>query len=278
MELIELRAHRRPSVLTENYAARCGQKYDNVMKCTLVLAATSLSFLGLGCAPPVMTPVLEPAPAVTQPPMVDAVLTPDAKPIAANMRAPGDFVIYRFSGSYREAPITLSQRVVKREHGYLVVDVKIDDGGSQQRLRLRIGDEGTERAGELVSVARLIGNVQHPFGKAAFDELMNGIMLTADENEGLIDTASMVIDIAGDKLPCTVSSYRVRVGAHDAVMTTLSSPAFAWGHVGGEIATSDGRLLYKAEIVDLGGPGMTESVAVQADLDAYDELDALDLE
>ena len=58
--------------------------------------------------------------------------------------------------------------------------------------------------------------------------------------------------------------YRVRVGAHAAVMETVSSPQFAWGDLGGQITTLDGALLYKAEIIDVGGSGFDDpQVAVQ---------------
>jgi hypothetical protein len=95
-------------------------------------------------------------------------------------------------------------------------------------------------------------------------------MLSADENAGLVDATRSTIDVAGRPLHCDVSSYRVRVGAHDAVMTTLSSDEFAWGHVGGEISTLDGKVLYKAEIVDIGSKN-TSRVATQEDIEIYED-------
>lgn len=178
-------------------------------------------------------------------------------------------MVYRFSGSYREAPVTLTQRVVAREHGYLVVDVTIAERGAQERLRLRIGDSGA-RKGELVSVAKLEGDVQVPFGVNAYGQLMNDIVLSADENTGLVDASTAVVDVGGNALYCDVTKYRVRVGAHDALMTTLSSEQFDWGHVGGEISTQEGKLLYKAEIVEL-GTSNGRHVAAQEGLEIYED-------
>ncbi|HTQ46532.1 MAG TPA: hypothetical protein VMI75_27455 [Polyangiaceae bacterium] len=35
-------------------------------------------------------------------------------------------------------------------------------------------------------------------------------------------------------------------------MRTLSSESFPWGDVGGDIISEDGRVLYRAEVVDVG--------------------------
>jgi hypothetical protein len=248
--------------------------YVDVMK-RVILAASSMALLSLGCGHPVMHPSVPPAEIQEKSrEQIDVSLpskddVEDKSKTSVRMREPGDFVVYRFSGSYRETPVRLTQQVVGYEHGYLLVDVTVDDSGAQQRLRLRIGSKG-ERKGELISVARFEGAVQVPFGLVAYGQLMNDIVLTADENEGLVDATRTVVDVAGNDLYCDVSSFRVRVGAHDAVMTTVSSDEFAWGHVGGEIATTDGNVLYKAEIVDIGA-GSNARVATQEDIEIYED-------
>lgn len=244
--------------------------YDYVMKRALV--ASAISLFAIGCGHPAVKPATSSVPVHAQP-KVDVVLPATAPAATARtpsrMREPGDFVVYRFSGSYRESPVTLTQQVVSREHGYLIVDVTVDERGARQLLRLRIA-EGGERKGELVSVARLEGKVQVPFGVAAYGQLMNEIVLSADENAGLVDATTMLVNVDGDDLYCDVTAYRVRVGAHEAVMTTVSSEEFKWGHVGGEIATSDGKLLYKAEIVDIGA-NANNQVAAQEDIEIYED-------
>lgn len=240
----------------------------------VLLAASSISLLSLGCGSPVMNPSVTPSSAeVRERAPIDVALPVKPEAAAANksvrMREPGDFVVYRFSGSYRETPVTLTQQVVGEEHGYLLVDLTVDDSGTQQHLRLRIGAEGP-RKGELISVARFEGSVQVPYGLVAYGHLMNEIILTADENDGLVDATRAVVDVAGVDLYCDVSSFKVRVGAHEAVMTTVSSDEFAWGHVGGKIATADGNVLYKAEIVDIGA-GSNRRVATQEDIEIYED-------
>ncbi len=235
------------------------------------LFACAISVLGVGCGQSAVQTARSADKATVAAEKVDVALAPMAEappPQTSRMRAPGDFVVYRFSGSYRDAPVTLTQKVVSREGGYLTVDVTLDEGGAQQRLRLRMSDEGP-RAGELLSVAKLEGDVQVPLGIAAYGQLMNDVVLSADENSGIVDATTMLVDVGGDDLYCDVTSYQVRVGAHDAVMTTVSSDEFAWGHVAGEIATFDGSLLYKAEIVDIGS-GTGAEVAASEDSEIYE--------
>jgi hypothetical protein len=116
--------------------------------------------------------------------------------------------------------------------------------------------------------------VQRPFGVAAYEQLMNGIILSADDNSGLVSSSETVVDIAGMPLAVTESSYRVRVGAHQALMKTMSAEDFAWGDVGGEIRTLDGQLLYKAEIIELGKQPRT--MAAHGVEDIYEGYDFLD--
>jgi hypothetical protein len=120
--------------------------------------------------------------------------------------------------------------------------------------------------GDVISVAKLEGTIMRPFGRMAYEQLMNELMLIADENDGLITESESVQDVAGRTLAVTTSAYKVRVGAHDAVMKTVAAPGFVWGDVGGEIKALDGKILYKAEIVELGSD--RESMAA-----AYDETD-----
>ena len=112
-----------------------------------------------------------------------------AAPIAATLdsgdaRAPGDFVVYRFSGSFRKAPITLTQRVVARKGQVLTVDVAAESG--EQKRELRVTLDIAPGKSEVLSVARLEGGVESPASPAAYDDLLAETTLAADQNEGLL--------------------------------------------------------------------------------------------
>src|SRR5262245_26522115 len=53
-------------------------------------------------------------------------------PVLSN---PGDYVVVRFSGSYRKAPITLSQRVLSREGTVALIELVLSEGKKSQTLR-----------------------------------------------------------------------------------------------------------------------------------------------
>jgi hypothetical protein len=248
------------------------------MKCILLTAA-SLSIFAVGCGHALMQPKMAPpetveAAAVIQP--VDIIaLDAGEKPQANNPRPlqhPGDFVVHRLTGSYRDGPVTMTQRIVARTAKVLVVDVTIDDGKTEQKLRLRL-DETEGALGEVISVAKLDGTIQRPFGVTRYENLMSKIMLTADENVATLGSTGVTINLGPTELACTKTSYQVRVGEDEAVMDTLSSATFPWGDVGGQISAKDGTILYKAEVIDMGDALNSSRIAIQGEPEAYDEFD-----
>ncbi|MBW2456134.1 MAG: hypothetical protein JRI68_16565 [Deltaproteobacteria bacterium] len=248
------------------------------MKSTLLTVA-SLSIFAVGCGHSLMQPKMAPpeaveAAAVEQP--VDVIASDGGGDTQADhhrpLQHPGDYVVHRFSGSYRDGPVTMTQRLVSRATGDLIIDVTIDDGKTEQKLRLRIDDTDVA-GGELISVAKLDGNVQLPFGVARYEQLMDEITLTADENLNVIGSSGVTVDVGSTRIACTKTAYQVRVGEDEAVMETLSSDGFAWGDVGGQISTTDGKILYKAEILDIGDALRSSRIAAQGEPEIYDEFD-----
>lgn len=193
-----------------------------------------------------------------------------------HMRSVGDFVAYRFSGSYREQSVVVSQRVEARTAENLTIVMTVDSGGEVLRLRL-IFDERADTRGEVLSAFKLEGAKQRPYGVAVYEQLMSEIMLSADANEAQLSTQNTKVEVGNRVFAAQRIRYRVRVGAHQAVMETLSAPQFAWGDIGGSIQTLDGKLLYKAEVIDAGGSGFkAPQIAVQAPEE--DDSDYVDFE
>ena len=123
--------------------------YDNVMK-RIVVLVSSLSVFGLGCARSAVVPAVT----LAKP---EVVKTSNALPVEGverdmSLRKSGDYVVYRFSGSYRDNPVTMTQQVVSVRDGKSVLDLIIDDGRAQLRLRMRLDGDNN-----LLSVAKLDG-------------------------------------------------------------------------------------------------------------------------
>jgi hypothetical protein len=204
-------------------------------------------------------PALAAAPAAVQPPG----------------RAPGDFVVHRFSGSFREAPITLTQRIIAREGDLLVIDMTLEEGSAKQALRVRMDDSPAKR-GEVVSVARLENGREKPAGIELYDEMMAKTVLAADQNEEVLGSEALTVDVGGAPMQAQKTSYRVKLGKLRATLKTVQSDSFAWGDLSGEITTASGDVVYRAELVEAGHadapkpPVVAQSVAQS---DEYVDLD-----
>ncbi|WP_437587103.1 hypothetical protein [Sorangium sp. So ce1000] len=183
---------------------------------------------------------------------------------AASARKPGDYVAYRFSGSFRKTPLLLTQRVVAREGDVLVVDVTLEDGKQTEALRVRMSDEPSRR-GEVLSAAWIDGGAERPATLSTYDAMMAKTALAADENEDVLGSEAVNVEVGGASIPCQQTSFRVRIGKAKATMRTLQSDDFAWGDVGGEITAEDGRVLYRAELIDRGHADTHERAAASAE-------------
>lgn len=245
----------------------------------LVLSLSALSLLVVGCAgapqgrgasAPEAAARLALTPSSTEPTELTETrgaegaddASADASATTKETRKPGDFVVYRFSGSFRKAPLTLTERVVAREGAALVIDMTLaDDAGRKDELRVRFSEAPASR-GDVISVARVDGGAERPATIEAYEALMAEVALAADQNEALLGTEDTTVDVGGTALPCRRTSYQVKVGKRQATMRTLESDAFAWGDLGGEITTKDGTVLYRAEILEVGSKSTPKNEAV----------------
>lgn len=199
-------------------------------------------------------------------PLVEA-----AKPSAS--RHVGDFVVHRFSGSFRAAPLTLTQKVRAREGNLLVIDMTFDEGSSKQTLRVRMEDSA-EKRGEVVSVAILDGATEKPASTEIYEALMAKTTLAADQNEELLGSEKVTVEIAGSPIECQQTSYRVKIGKRRATLQTLQSDKFTWGDLSGAITAENGDVVYRAELVEAGNgdPKPAPAAPAVAHTDVYDDL------
>ncbi|MEM1030009.1 MAG: hypothetical protein AAGN82_06650 [Myxococcota bacterium] len=183
------------------------------------------------------------------------------------VRRPGDFCTLRFSGTYRDASVTLTQRVVARDGETTTLDLELE---GTPRWRVSI-DERPEHHGEVVAVSR------HQDDGAlvtasydAYEQFMAELVLTADVNEGQIAEETISLSLGENRsVPATKSTFRVWVGDREATLETLAprdASAWAWGDdAGGRIvATDDGEVLFRAEVVEVGRSALAGAFAAQS--------------
>lgn len=188
------------------------------------------------------------------------VAAPEAPARELGLRA-GDYVVYRFSGSFRKgaaAPLVLTQRVLGRDGGVISLEIVLEDGAKQETLRIR-KDATPGSAEEVFDVTRIEAGIARSASVDAYAALMAKTVLAADQNEAELGAEETSVQLGGKTLRCKKTSYRVRVGKHEATMSTVESEAFPWGDVGGDITTADGQLLYRVEVVDAGSGTLDRS-------------------
>lgn len=225
-----------------------------------LLTLAMASFLATGCAranlaPSAATPAsarAEKAPAAE----ATAEATPEpavaaSEPETTGARKAGDFIVYRFSGSFRKAPLTLTERVIDRRGAMLTVEITAEEGDTKRQLRVKI-NEASAVKNDVVAVSVIEGGTEKPAGIEAYEALLADTSLAADENEAMLGAEDTMLDVGGAPLPVRKTTYRVRVGKKSATLRTVESEGFAWGDLGGEITAGNGKVLYRAEVVELG--------------------------
>jgi hypothetical protein len=223
------------------------------------LIALSVLAVASGCAravPEAAAPVSAPSPVAAMPAPAEEASAEEVHAVsesAAFTQKPGDYVVYRFSGKFYKSPLVLTQRAVEVSDTTMVVDLSFDDGKHKTNVRAHY-THAPGAAHEVTEASRIdASGAEQPMTVAEFDALMAQTALAADNNEGSIGSEQVTVSVGGHDVSCTQTRYRVVVGKRTATMRTVSSDSFAWGDLGGDIVSDDGRVLYRAEIVDAGG-------------------------
>jgi hypothetical protein len=219
--------------------------------------------LFVGCAAPRSPEVAKPERAVVAKKARPAALTsdvaaPETTPVVAagavstDPRSVGESVTFAFSGAYRKAPLRLTQRVVAKGDGALTIDYVFAEKGSETetwRVTTRESD------GSILRVEQVAKDGSAELLDAeAFEAKLGATVAIADENEALLDETEGTLTVGATALPVTRATYAVRIKGKKAKLETVTSKGFAWGDVGGTITGSDGKIFFKAELVDLSSP------------------------
>jgi hypothetical protein len=157
-------------------------------------------------------------------------------------RQVGDFTVHRFSGSFTKTPMTLTEEVVARAGGLIVVDYTLDQGKSHEKLRVT-HDVQNDR---VLRVREIHGQKELASSTDAYDAMIAKTMFVPDSNEAAIGDEPGTCLVAGKELQCEKKSYRVKIGDQTA---TLSLSLSDGQDIGGEISAPDGKIFYRAELV-----------------------------
>jgi hypothetical protein len=176
-----------------------------------------------------------------------AATPPEVPPSAsAPVRHVGDLFVHRFSGSFAGEPLTLTEEVAAREDAAWVVDFSLTQSEKVDRLRVRFDVQ----SGQAVSAAHVDGGLETPAKLGDYDALLARTVYAADVNDGLVSANDQTCLVGADELDCETKTYKVWVGDAAATLSVVHSKTFADRDVSGEITTADGKVVYRAELIE----------------------------
>lgn len=204
----------------------------------LTLGAVICAGCGLQQTPPASSAAGKTAPVVAQAPAMPGESAP--------VRHVGDFFVHRFSGSFATDPLTLTEEVVGQDGQVWLVDFALAEGDQVERMRVRFD----VASGAAVSATHLGASGETPAKLADYEALMGRTVYAADVNDGLVSTNQQTCLVGADELDCETKTYKVWVGEDAATLAVVHAQSFADRDVSGEITTEDGKLIYRAELVE----------------------------
>jgi hypothetical protein len=213
------------------------------------LSAVLAAALAMGCASASVTPAKPGAQTAAAAGSLAESRVP--APGSAPERHVGDLFVHRFSGSFAPEPLTLTEEVTAREDSAWVVDFSLTQNDRVARLRVRFDI----KTGAAVSAARLDGSRELPATLRDYEALMARTVYAADVNDGLVSTTGQTCLVGADEQTCETKTYKVWLGDRAATLAVAHSSRFADRDVSGELVTDDGKLVYRAELIEA-RPGM----------------------
>jgi len=163
-------------------------------------------------------------------------------------RKVGDFQVHRFSGSYQKSPLTLTEEVVANENGLWVIDYTFEEQSGTTKLRVRF-DPHTD---SVARVSKLDGSHELSVPVATYEKLIERTSFAADSNDGMVGSKHGTCLVGPSELDCETKSYRVSVGDKVAILNVSQSGSVPGGDVAGDIVASDGAVIYRSELIEMG--------------------------
>ena len=175
-------------------------------------------------------------------------------------RRVGDLFVHRYSGTYRAAPVTLTEEVIDRQDQLLVIEYTLEESGRETKLRVHMD----ARNREVLGVWQLAGDQEVKVEKSELDALLAKTSFAPDYNEGKVARKHATCLIVGKEHDCTTTRYHVFVGEDPATLMVTTSDAVPGRDVAGTIEDAEGVVLYEAELIQMRRGAQEPAVARRA--------------
>jgi len=172
--------------------------------------------------------------------------------------APGDYAVYRYSGSYRQEPVTLARSVEAAPPGGDIVFLnEWRSGGEGRAWREHIAPRPYDLSHNIASRLEL------PAGEGWKElpdpenlellRLREGTLFNPQGLPRLRKEEPGEFSAGGKKYPCVVKTYRTMVGGKRALLVRREAEGFKWGILSEEYKEQQsGGTLFLAELIEEG--------------------------
>jgi hypothetical protein len=148
--------------------------------------------------------------------------------------APGDYAVYRYSGSYREKPVTLTRTVADAPKGGDIIFLnEWESGGERRAWREHIAPRPYDLSHNLASRLEVPDGkgwkeIPNPDNMELF-RLREGTLFNPQGLPRLRKEEPAEFEAGGKKYPCVRKTYRAMAGGRRVALTRLEAEGFKWG-------------------------------------------------
>ncbi|OGS51958.1 MAG: hypothetical protein A3J79_00815 [Elusimicrobia bacterium RIFOXYB2_FULL_62_6] len=168
----------------------------------------------------------------------------------------GDYVVYRYSGSYRPEPVILTEQVLSKNGNKLEILVEWSSGKEARAWKQFVTDTPFNRKNNTVDrLVLLDGGKETELpneGNADLFKLYEGTFLIPQRPPHHVKERRERLKIGGTEYLCDVKEYDTKVLNKRAVMKSAECADFLWTHAGAEYRDLKGELIYGAEVLEHG--------------------------
>lgn len=197
--------------------------------------------------PVAQTPITSAKPVHVVSVMIDDGLYDDPVVAIASPRVVGDYLVREITTAGKKTPLVMSERVLSKDGATAVLEVSFKEGKQADTYRVRV--EETAAGEQTTDVTKLVAGAEHAFGVAAYEALLQKTVPAVDRNDGVLDAEPVIVEMAGKQVAAMRTEYKVMIAGKPATMSVLDNKTL--GDMGGEIATADGKIVYRARIVEM---------------------------
>lgn len=169
----------------------------------------------------------------------------------------GDYIVYRYTGSFTKLPVVLRQRVVEKNLLRVVIDVVAERGSERRRWIQVITDQPEHRKENVIDeLYEVVGGERRRLENVGNKDLhrlyeWSQAPCTGEHREA--GHADIELAVAGAKFHCTCTKALRECLGKDAQVETCECENFVWLYASGEATALDDRTaIWKATVERFG--------------------------